>query len=274
MELLCVHLLRYSCVTSPSVTDMSMMARVRECCPHIVVSGGETVQPLRMGMYTMIIGTNITSGSPPVFMMRRQSTAPRSRGNRGGGGSRDGLTTVEARQYIFWWRPWRAWVAGPSLAEPRGGLIGTPNGTARACPAARVEDNSVRWTPWVHEKRAWDTSWEVPPAQTAHSIPTARTLFLQPYAPSTAYPNHAPKLHTSNSRTQPHPYQVDVRCAAYRACCTALEVRGGEAEQPQSMGIFHVQAFAHGDGKPPHAADHCNLPTTHDPHVVLPIYMQ
>ena len=46
------------------------------------------------------------------------------------------------------------------------------------------------------------------------------------------------------------------------ACCTALEVRGGEAEQPQSMGIFHVQAFAHGDGKPPHAVDHCNLPTT------------
>ena len=263
MELLCVHLLRYSCVTSPSVTDMSMMARVRECCPHIVVSGGETVQPLRMGMYTMIIGTNITSGSPPVFMMRRQSTAPRSRGNRGGGGSRDGLTTVEARQYIFWWRPWRAWVAGPSLAEPRGGLIGTPNGTARACPAARVEDNSVRWTPWVHEKRVWDTSWEVPPAQTcalysySHTRPQLRPI--PPKAPRIQLPHPTPSI------------QVDVRCAAYRACCTALEVRGGEAEQPQSMGIFHVQAFAHGDGKPPHAADHCNLPTTH---VVLPIYMQ
>lgn len=98
------------------------------------------------------------------------------------------------------------------------------------------------------------------------SRPNLRTLFLLYSHTRSQLPTPIPP--PSSTRIQlphptPHPYQVDVRCAAYRACCTALEVRGGEAEQPQSMGIFHVQAFAHGDGKPPHAVDHCNLPTTY-----------
>ncbi len=68
----------------------------------------------------------------------------------------------------------------------------------------------------------------------------------------TVAPNFLPQApHPTPAPNPLHPHQVGVRYAAYHTCCTALEVRGGEAEQPQSMGIFHVQAFAHGDGKPP-----------------------
>ena len=131
------------------------------------------------------------------------------------------------------------------MAVPTNPKIGSPPVymlRARRRAAPTQPQFIYYWRPW----RSWlvGTNWSephagligVPQSGTSQACPGERNIKWSPYV--------------HEKRGWDMAWDVVVTCAAYHACCGALEVRGAEALQPRAMGIYHADAFAPADGKP------------------------
>ena len=201
-----------------------------DCCPTVHITGGETVQPLRMGTYHMVVKTNPRLQRPPLYLRQPEPIGKKVPRDAPGLSAAARISLAEPQQFMFFWPPWRAWLVGPNFSEPSGGLIGLPAAAARACP-----DLDVKWHPWLHERRTWDTNWDV-----GVKCATYRACACA-----------APRSHVPAPGRRPRCLRCASRAPCARSCCTAIEVRGAEALQPDSMGIFHVHAFGCALSPPP-----------------------